>query len=203
MSSLNFSIIRWHCLQWLKQLSLPLTIAITLIAISFFVYMMYITPMLDQTEENFAQTETQLALQSNPQLQDKQSSQLPANTTVQKKVALFYDRFPTADTLPDLLEKINLEAESHQLTLDKGDYKLKLLKTKNKSLKNRLVPYEITLPIQGDYRHIRTFINQLLATMPMLAITDVQMQRDRIENKMIEARLRLVLFFISQPKEST
>lgn len=201
MIDLNFSVIRWHFTQWLKQLSLPLAAAFVLIVVSALVYLLHILPMLDQEKENFDQTEAQIAIQSNPGM-NHQASQLPVNTSMQNKVTIFYDRFPTADTLPDLLEKINLEAESHQLTLDKGDYKLKLLRTKKQTFANRLVPYEITLPIQGDYRHIRTFINQLLATLPMLAITDVQMQRERIENKMIEARLRLVLFFSGQPKES-
>ncbi len=201
MSSLNFSVIRWHCLHWLKQLSLPVAFAFVLIIVSVFAYLMHILPMLDQIDQNLAETEAQLALQSSPQAQQNIATSVPTNASAKDKVAQFYARFPTADTLPDLLEKINLEAESHQLALDKGDYKLKLLKTKNKSFANKLVPYEITLPIQGSYNDIYAFINQLLSTLPMLAITDVQMQRDRIENKMIEARLRLVLFFSSQPKE--
>lgn len=204
MPAINLSILRWHCVQWLKQLSLPVTFALALIAFSVLAYLLYILPMLDQVDQNLAQTEAQLSMQSRTQSKTQLLNPSPANSSIQEKVALFYARFPTADTLPDFLEKINLEAEGHQLTLDKGDYKLKLLKTKSKNkvtTHSPLVPYEITLPIQGDYRHIRAFINESLSRLPMLAITDVQMQRDRIESKTIEARLRLVLFFSGQSKE--
>lgn len=205
MDSLKLSVIQWHCMQWLKQRSLPVVIAITLIVLSVLSYLVQIVPMLDEVEHTQQEITLQLEKQSRPAVRLTSLSHLPSNQSVSEKVTQFYARFPTADSLPDMLENINLAAESHRLTLDKGDYKLKLLKTRAKknSLENTLLPYEITLPIQGNYRDIRTFISELLSNMPMLAITDVQMQRDRIESRAIEARLRLVLFFSSQTKEES
>lgn len=199
---LNFSVIRWHVVQWLKQLSLPLVVALLLILACLFAYLVHIMPMLDQIVQNQHETQAQIDLQSRSNKQLKPVSDTQTSQNASEKVKQFYSRFPVADQLPDMLEKINLEAESHQLTLDKGDYKLKLLRSSKKNkLETTLVPYEITLPIEGDYRHIRAFINTVLSNMPMLAITDVQMQRDRIESKTIEARLRLVLYFSNQAEE--
>ncbi len=189
--NLNFSLLRWYGMQLLMRFSLPAILCGLLLCLVLMTYWLKIVPMLDQIAVAQLQTK-QLAKQSTAEKPVEVNETLP----VQMQVAEFYKRFPHPKLLPDLLAQINDEAMAHRLTLDKGDYNLRRLQSKqaNQS-QSPLTQYEITLPIQGDYENIRVFMNGLIASMPMLAITDVQMVRETIKSRTVEARIRLVLFF--------
>jgi len=106
----------------------------------------------------------------------------------EEKLGTFYKFFPSADSLPDWLERIYAAAEKNGVRVDAGEYKL---------LQERgwkLDKYQITLPVKGSYPQIRGFISQVLADIPAIALDEVDFRRDGVGNAVLDVRLRLTLF---------
>jgi hypothetical protein len=57
-----------------------------------------------------------------------------------------------------------------------------------------LVRYRIALPVRGGYPQIRQFLELAHRALPSLAVEAVSLQRHRIDDSEIEARLSLILY---------
>jgi hypothetical protein len=79
-------------------------------------------------------------------------------------------------------------AESHGLSLDQGEYSAVPDKTA------KLVCFQITLPVKGEYLKIRKFLAALPTELPIIALENVQFQRQKIADPVVEAKIRLVLY---------
>ncbi|MBZ0106405.1 MAG: hypothetical protein K8H84_12345 [Sulfuricella denitrificans] len=100
----------------------------------------------------------------------------------------FYRIFPQENSYPEWLEKLGSVAESHGISLNEGEYKA----TRDKV--GRLVSYQITLPLNGQYPQIRSLLAALPAEIPAVALKQVQFERQKVASPNVEARIRLVLF---------
>lgn len=74
------------------------------------------------------------------------------------------------------------------LELDQGEYRLTEVKDAN------LRRYQFSLPVAGGYPEIRAFVAQALNADPALALTAIQLRRDRIESPDLEALLNFTLY---------
>ena len=72
--------------------------------------------------------------------------------------------------------------------LEKGEYRLA------RETDFRLARYQVTLPIHGDYGALRSFVNDVLETVPSAALEELTMKRDNSEVPQLEGRVRFVLF---------
>ena len=52
----------------------------------------------------------------------------------------------------------------------------------------------MTLPLKGEYPQIRRFLAALPAELPIVALENVQFERQKVADPNVEARIRLVLF---------
>jgi len=56
------------------------------------------------------------------------------------------------------------------------------------------VRFQITLPVKGEYLKIRKFLAALPTVLPIVALENVQFQRQKIADPVVEAKIRLVLY---------
>jgi len=97
--------------------------------------------------------------------------------------------FPETAALSAELGRLVELAEKQGLMLSGGDYRLQ--PAKDGALFDR---YQLTLPVKGDYRAVRTYLKRVRADFPGLAIEDIALRRDSIASAEIEAQLRFVVF---------
>lgn len=126
------------------------------------------------------------------------ATEQPAEQT-QQTLQDFYHIFPHADSIPDTLAQLNQLAAQQRIVLNSGDYKLTKITPRNVPQQAALTQYEMVLPVTGNYTKVRQFISAILASVPSVAISDIQMHRDSTLNPMIDTKLVLVLFVKADP----
>ena len=113
--------------------------------------------------------------------------------TVRGQLSDFYAFFPATDSVPRALGTVHKAARRHDLTLEKGEYKL--VREPNFPL----LRYQVTLPVAGRYADIRGFVNRVLDSLPNAAVDQLILKRDDIGAGQIEARVRFSLYLGEQP----
>lgn len=105
-----------------------------------------------------------------------------------EQLAEFYRAFPAERYSPQWLEKLIAIAQRNNLVLNRGEYKT----TREKV--GRLVRYQIILPVRGQYPQIREFLSEIPAEIPIVALENVEFERENIADATVQARIRLVLY---------
>ena len=57
----------------------------------------------------------------------------------------------------------------------------------------------MTLPVRGEYRQIRQFLASTGAKVPIASLEQVQFERQKVGDPLVDARIRLVLY-LEQPR---
>lgn len=105
----------------------------------------------------------------------------------QKELAMFFASLPAEEDVTDILASIATVAEASRVELKQAEYHLD---EKNKSR----IEYAMVFPVQGEYANIRFFVFRVLADHPALALDQINFQRDRINDSLLKAEIRLTLF---------
>lgn len=100
----------------------------------------------------------------------------------------FYRLLPAKSSAPEWLRVIFSAARAQSLSLEQGDYRLKIEKS------GRLAAYEIGLPVRGTYVQMRRFIAEVLDQIPAAALDEIVIKRETIGDPAIEASIRFTLF---------
>ncbi|MFH1493481.1 MAG: hypothetical protein ABIG70_01620 [Pseudomonadota bacterium] len=173
----------WASRRWLELAGWPGMLAAGVLAMNVALYFSAILP---------AQAQLEAAHQSVISLhrQQESSSKTPGNKvlTPAEQLARFYRIFPHESRSPEWLEKLVAVAESRGIRLNEGEYKASYDKA------GKLVRYQITLPLKGEYPQIRRFLAALPTELPVVALENVQFERQKVADPNVEARIRLVLF---------
>lgn len=107
-----------------------------------------------------------------------------------EQLSSFYAAFPARGAAPDLLGRIYDTAARHGVTLSQGEYRAK------RETGSLLTRYQITLPVNGHYLKVRDFLGDSLRQNPFLALDNVTVQRARINDPVVEARILLTLYLL-------
>ena len=100
----------------------------------------------------------------------------------------FYDFFTSDQEITDQLARIYNVARANDLELKQGDYKVVRAKGE------RMMQYQISLPLAGGYNQIRSFAAQVLAEMPTLALDQIRFERKQANDSTIEAQIVFTLY---------
>ncbi len=117
-----------------------------------------------------------------------QRGSLNAAPSGRGQLSNFFAFFPLIENVPELLGRIHRAALHNQLLLKKGEYKL------SREADFRLARYEITLPVNGDYTSVRSFVNEVLQALPSAALDELALKRESADQPELEARVRFSLF---------
>lgn len=99
----------------------------------------------------------------------------------------FYRFFPREQSAPEWLERIQEAADRQKVQLAIGDYRM--VRTPG----SRLLAYQVTYPIKGNYSQVRRFLAQVLRSVPNASLDEVAFRRDAIGQGEVQATVRLTI----------
>ena len=103
-------------------------------------------------------------------------------------LAEFYGQFPAMRDLPDMLKTLHALAQKHDITIDRGDFKF------GSTEGDKLLRYEITLPVKCSYLHLRSFIEEAARKLPTLGLSEINLKREAVGDNIVQAKLAFILF---------
>lgn len=104
--------------------------------------------------------------------------------TPQQQAEEFVSSLPNARDVPDILTGIVAVAATTGLELQRGTYELVMADG------DAISRYQMSLPVAGSYPKVRRFIEDVLATMPTVALESMRIERDEVSNQIIAADLK-------------
>lgn len=105
----------------------------------------------------------------------------------QKELGMFFDSLPAEDDVTDILAKVYAIAEASGVGFKQAEYHLE-------DKDSPKMEYKITFSVQGDYGRMRYFVSRVLAEYPAISLDQINFQRDRINDPVLKAEIRLTLF---------
>jgi Tfp pilus assembly protein PilO len=98
---------------------------------------------------------------------------------------VFYDALPTQTEVNRQLSAILRIATDNGLLINKVEYEQPV---------SPLIQYQIKLPLTGSYLQIRQFINQVLNTLPSIALSDISLKREDIAIDSVDTQIQFTLY---------
>ncbi|TAN79878.1 MAG: hypothetical protein EPN14_05765 [Gallionella sp.] len=160
---------------WLGVAGMGLALAVALFHIGVFVPLRTsVADMRDETMHLRERIATRRVVESNQ------------DTAAQ--LAEFYQFFPEDKVMTLVLKRIYAAADQENLVLEHGEYQLV------PAQEDRLLRYNLTLPIKGPYTRLRSFIARVLHDNPSLALEGVSFSRQTAMEIGVNAQVKMTLF---------
>jgi hypothetical protein len=96
-------------------------------------------------------------------------------------------RLAPETAFPDALGQLAQAAQAAGLAFDEGNYRIARL------AQGRQVLYAIDMPLHGTYPQMRAFLAAAAVALPALAVEHIRLQRNKVSDPVLEARVRMVL----------
>jgi len=128
------------------------------------------------------------------QLKSRPTLQLAGTRDRADELRRFYSLFPPIDQLPNELERVYALARAADLQMQQSEYRLEA--------RGGLVAYRVTFPMRGTYAQLRRFVGATLQEMPIAALDALRFERKKAGDTMLEAQLRLTIYFRPDGEES-
>lgn len=100
----------------------------------------------------------------------------------------FYGFLPAQPAATEWLDKIYAAADKEKVALPRGEYSLVM------DPESGVARYRILLPVKGSYSQIRSFVAGALESVPSLALDDINFERQKIGDGVVDAKVRLTLY---------
>ena len=167
-----------------RQLTWEWMACICLVVTVLCFYLFAVIPLdraLDETRQHAA-----IMQQNFKQIQRSKLESL--KQTPSGQLDLFNAYFPNENTSTDTLEKLIEIAVKSGLTATEAQYKLVT------SNPGKLLTYQISLPIKGKYPDVLQFVFSSLNQVHNLSLDNVQMQRQKVGDGVLDATLIFTLY---------
>lgn len=112
----------------------------------------------------------------------------PQHRSEAPPAAPFSATLPGAERMPEAVARLFAAARHAGLSLQQGAYRPAGEKA------SRLLSYQISLPVSGDYPAVRAFVAEVLEREPSLALAGLRLLRSDMNQGEIEAELRFTLY---------
>jgi Tfp pilus assembly protein PilO len=172
--------LQWIVKRWLLNLRWPGWAGLALAAFALAFYGAAVHPGKARLR-NLDDEAAQLARQTGGRM-------AAAPVTSRSQLSNFYAFFPLTEEVPGLLSQLQDAATAHDLLLEKGEYRL----IREKGF--RVARYQATLPVRGSYRDVRGFVNDVLDSVPSVALEELTLKRESVDERELEAKVRFTLF---------
>lgn len=104
------------------------------------------------------------------------------------QLARFHAAFPPPGAIADMLTTLNTAAAARGLAIRNAEYRDQI------DAASGLRRYQVTLPFKGAYPQIRAWLADTLNAHPSAVLEDIQMKREGIAAREVEARVRLSFY---------
>ncbi len=99
----------------------------------------------------------------------------------------FVESLPGRSDVPQIMGSVVTVAAASGIELSRGNYEYV------ESDDGAIARYRMTLPVSGSYPQVRQFIENLLATVPAIALDNMRIERDNVSDQVIAADLRFTV----------
>ena len=164
----------WQTLGWKGLAGLLLIIG----SVSYFIIVA--APKAQQLQQLHLKV---AAVKANP----KQNVSNRTNNDPSDITRIFYDVLPTQTEASSKISEILRVATDNGLVINKVEYEQPLSASP-------LIQNQIKLPLTGSYMQIRQFINQVLNTLPSIALNDISLKREDIATDSVDAQIQFTLY---------
>jgi Tfp pilus assembly protein PilO len=104
-----------------------------------------------------------------------------------EQLTRFYQHFPGGNALQDVLLGLHQSAKRQGLGALRADYR------DSAELDTPLRRVRVHIPVRGSYKAVRAWLNDVVATMPEVAIDGLEIRRADIGMEEVEAQARFVV----------
>jgi len=146
-------------------------------------FLVIVVKPLEARHEQLEQQLARAARQAAPR-----DAGVPASTPA-ARLAAFYRLLRSEEQTTDRLATIHAIGKAAGVEFQSAQYRMH-------RGTGRIERYEITLPVNGNYRQIRTFLERTLAEIPALSLDQVNFKRDNTEDASVQADVRLTLHLV-------
>lgn len=132
-----------------------------------------------------------------------------AGPSPREQLAQFQDGLPPRSALPDILLQLDASAREHGLAPQRADLAevrggTEATTTANGSAPAASTPQNwqrlrITLPLKGSYTALRDWLSAARTEIPGLALDSLDLQRQKIGDDQLDARVQLTVYLRRQP----
>ena len=176
--------LRSYSIYFNRQMNIIWKVAMALIAISLILWIGFVMPAKSEAEHLKGEFKViQASGLQQSQTPDKVEDQSPAS-----QLASFESHFPTESSLPDSLEKMIKLAQAKGLEPREASYHV----VNNNP--GGLLSYQISMPMDGTYPKMASFISELLVKLPNLSLDNVSLHRKTAEDDWLDLTLVMTLY---------
>jgi Tfp pilus assembly protein PilO len=104
-----------------------------------------------------------------------------------EQLARFYQRFPAGDALQDVLLGLHQSAGKQGLSALRADYR------DSAEPDTPLRRVRVHIPVRGSYKAVRAWLNDVIATMPEVALEGLEIRRAEMGQEAVEAQARFMV----------
>lgn len=114
----------------------------------------------------------------------------PRKPVTESDLKSYYDMLPHEEERFTLVKRVLLAAEKHGVLPQHADYKLE------GEAMTRVVRYQMSLPLKGDFSRIQAFLVDALNENRSLAIDSISLRRETVERSDVEARVQFSILMV-------
>ena len=166
-----------------RSIGMPGYISLGLLLVTVLFYFAAVRPL----EGEFAALRNSVAALELRQSMPQETAQSQQSDPV-RQLQEFYKFFPQAGQVSDDLAKLHAVAATHRVQLQQGNYRMV------EDRRGKLLMYEISLPVKGEYSQLRKFMSQALTDIPHLGLDSVLFQRQKVGETMLESQIKFTLY---------
>ena len=167
--------------EFVRMLGMPGVIGITLLVFS----LTYVVSALWPARLELEARREQAAGERERAVSEKAGI---VDATPTGQLRAFYGFLPPQAAATEWLQRIYAAAEKEQIILLRGEYGLVL------EPETGVTRYRILFPVKGSYSQIRSFVSDALEAVPSLALDDINFERQKISEGIVDAKLRMTLY---------
>ena len=167
--------------ETVRMLGTPGVIGIALLVFSLTYTLSALLPAKEDLEAKRDQV-------SSTQARTRQEKSGVADASPAGQLRAFYGFLPAQPAATEWLDRIYAAADKEKVTLPRGEYSLVI------EPESGVARYRILLPVKGSYSQIRSFVATALDSVPSLALDDINFERQKIGDGMVDAKVRMTLY---------
>ena len=180
MAATALTRLRWQAARLAREIGLPGQLGVGVMAASVLAVLFVLKPM--QAEH--------LRVEASMREADRtRSSAAPLRqASAAEQLATFERGFVADDGIPAAVGRLLEIASRHRMRIEQAEFKLA------SEAGQPLQRYAMAMPVRGDYRAVRRFVQEALRTQPGLGLEELSLRRTDPRAPVVDAQLRFVLF---------
>jgi Tfp pilus assembly protein PilO len=173
--------LRWMWRLAMESLGWQGTMGVGLFLGALYIFAIMVAPMEARLEDTRAQA-------ARPRKATDVSAQATRVADPATQLSELYGAFPGDDALPGLLAKLNEIGRAHGVALQQADYRA------SEGRDRQIGQYRISVPSVTTYPQLKSFLADVLASLPNVSLDQLSLQRHAPAETTIEVQMQFTVY---------